>query len=137
MIPGSRSIRVLTMLGVIAVLAPFFPELVFLLTLIAAGLVGIAIFEAMQLRRITVSVDRPERVALSLDELEKYPLRVSTTAPFPTLLKLRQVWPALVEQKSSSREGICRPGEVVPFEFSLHAIARGITSLEPASVRLT
>lgn len=137
MVPGSYTIRVLVILGVMALLIPIFPEIAPVLGFGFLVIAALSIVELIQLRGVAVSVDRPDSLALSLDELETYRLRVSTTAPFATALRLRQVWPWLVEQRSSRSDGICRPGEVVQFDFPLRGIERGIAELEPAAVRFT
>jgi len=125
MIPGSRAIRAGLILGVSALLVPFFPELIPVLAG-AFGLIFVAmLLELFILRRVTVTMDRPENVAFSVNELEKYQIRVFTSADFILIVYLRQRWPELLEQRSSIREGICRPGEVLKFDFEVHAIADG------------
>lgn len=137
MIPGSRTVRATTLLGFFALLAPFFPELLVFLVPALVGLFALAVIESVQLAHVTVSIDRPDSVALSLGEIEPYSMRVHTTAPYPLRIRLRQPWPALVEQQSSAAEGICRPGEVLRFDFELHAIERGRIAVDSPWARIT
>jgi uncharacterized protein (DUF58 family) len=137
MTPGPRTVRALTVIGVLAIVVAVLPEAMPLLLIALIVILGAAAFEAAQLRRIEVRVDRAPSVVLSLDEVERYTIRVATSAPFPIELEIHQRWPQLVEQRSSTRTGICRPGEVVQFEFEVHAIERGVAPLEPPSFRVT
>ncbi len=137
MTPGSLSIRVLAIIGVCAIAVAVLPALAPLIAIAVVTLLGFAALEAMQLRRIEVRVDRQPTVALSLDEVERYSIRVATSAPFTVEMEIHQRWPDLVEQRSSTALAICRPGEVVQLDFSLHAVERGVAPLEPPSVRLT
>ncbi len=137
MTPGAITIRALTVIGVSGFLVAVLPQLIPLLVIAVVLILGAAAVEAAQLRRIEVRVDRAPAIALSLDEVEQYTMRVATTAPFAVEIEIQQRWPELVEQRSSTRTGICRPGEVVQFDFPLHAIERGIAELEPPSFRLT
>jgi uncharacterized protein (DUF58 family) len=115
----------------------FVPEAAPLLVMVTMLVLAAAAAEAVQLRGVEVRVDRDDSVAFSLDETERYTIRVSTSAPFAVEIEIRQRWPELIEQRSTTRTGICRPGEVVQFDFDVHAIERGIAALEPPSFRLT
>lgn len=137
MTPGSRTIRALAMLGVMGLLAAAFPQAAVLFALAVVVVIGASVAEGAQLRAVTVSVDRQPSFALSLDEVEPYVIRVSTSAPFVVEIEIHQRWPDLVEERSSSRTGVCRPGEVLTFAFRLHAIERGIAEVEAPSFRVT
>jgi uncharacterized protein (DUF58 family) len=137
MTPGSLSIRILAIIGVCGLAVTVLPEVAPFIAIAVVVLIGVAMIEAMQLRRVEVRVDRAPSVALSLDEIERYTMRVSTSASFPVEMEIHQRWPGLVEQRSSAALAICRPGEVVQLEFPLHAIERGIAPVEAPSVRLT
>ena len=110
---------------------PFVPVLVWVLGLGLAAVVAMALFEALELRRLTVTAELPEAWVLSLDEDEVLPLRITTSARRPVSLTVRQVWPRLLEQSSSVFQGICRPGEALSPEARVRAVARGGASLEP------
>lgn len=129
--PGRLLIRALLGLCLASLLVPFVPVLVWVLGLGLAAVVALALFEALELRRLTVTAELPEAWVLSLDEDEVLPLRITTSARRPVSLTVRQVWPRLLEQPSSVFQGVCRPGEVLAPEARVRAVARGSATLEP------
>lgn len=137
MTPGSLTVRALGILAICAIVLAVLPQAALLLAIAVITLIAAASFEAMQLRDVDVQVDRAPAVALALGEVTPYTIRVSTSAPFTVSLQIYQRWPELVEQRSSMRTAICRPGEVVTFEFPLQAVERGVSELEPPSFRFT
>ena len=137
MTPGSRSVAILLLLGAAGVLAAVVPEIAILLSAALLILIGWAVAEFIQLKRVALHVDRPDALAFSLGELERYSMRISTNAAFPVEVHLRQVWPSLVDQPSSQQSGICQPGEVVQFDFHLRAVERGVAELPPPAIRIT
>ncbi len=137
MTPGPRMVRALAAVGVAAIGLPFVPAAMPVVVAAALAVIAVAVFEAMQLRRVAIEVVRPHGIAFSLDEVERYAIRVSTSAPFTVEMEIHQRWPALVEQRSSTANGICRAGQVLQFDFDLHAIDRGIEPVEPPSFRIT
>ena len=137
MTPGTGVVRILGWIGLCAILVAVVPELMPLVVIAVVLVLGAAIFEAVQLRGIEVRVDRAPAVAFSLDEMERYTVRVSTSAPFEVQVEIHQRWPDLVEPRSSTKIGVCRPGEVLPFEFHIHAVERGVAELERPSFRVT
>jgi uncharacterized protein (DUF58 family) len=137
MTPGPRCVTILLILAAAGVLVMAVPEVSIVLMMALALVVVSAAAEFLQLRRVAVRVDRPQATAFSLGEIERYSMRVSTNAAFPVELQVRQIWPSLVAQPSSEQSGICRPGEVVQFDFDVQAIQRGVAELPPPSVRLT
>jgi hypothetical protein len=137
MTPGSRSVTILLILGAAGVMTTFVPEISAILTLMLLLVAGSAVAEFLQLRTVSIRVDRPDALAFSLGEVERYSMRISTSAAFPVELQVRQIWPGLVAQPSSQQIGICRPGEVVQFDFEVQAVERGVAELPPPSVRLT
>ena len=137
MTPGPVAVRALALLGVGAIAVAVLPQLLPLLVIAVALLLAAAVVEATQLRAVQVNVQRPEKVALSLDETESYRIRVTTSADFPVEMEIHQRWPDVVEQRSSMKTAVCRPGEVVEFDFPLHAVERGVAEVEPPSFRLT
>ena len=137
MTPGPRAVRALGWVGMFAVIGAVLPKAWPLIVIAFVLVIGATLFEAIELRGIVVSVDRAPAVAFSLDEMERYTIRVSTSADFDVQIEIHQRWPDLVEPRSSTKTGICRPGEVVPFEFQIHAIERGVAELERPSFRIT
>jgi uncharacterized protein (DUF58 family) len=137
MTPGRTTVRALAWIGLGGVFVAAYPAALPVLLVALTFVLGLAIFEGAQLRAIEVRCDRAPSVALSLDEIEAYVIRVSTSAPFPVRIEIYQRWPDLLEQRSSTRIGLCRPGEVVQFDFPVHAVERGVAEVEPPSIRLT
>jgi len=129
--PGRLLVRALLGLCLAALLVPFAPPLVWVLALGLAVMIAVAAREALALRKLTVTVERPEAWVLSLDEEEVLPLRLTTTAGRPVRLTLRQTWPSLLEQPSSVYAGVCRPGEMLSPEVRVRAIARGTAMVPP------
>jgi uncharacterized protein (DUF58 family) len=108
----------------------------------AAGILFVAViaragWEAVELRRVRVIVERPEKIALALDEIETITMRVSTSATHDLRLIVRQVWPRVVEQRSTVVEAICRPGEAVTLEMMVRGIARGSQPIAPLAISMT
>lgn len=135
--PGRLLIRALLGLCLAALLVPFVPALVWVLGLGLAAVLAMALFEALELRRLTVTAERPKAWVLSLDEDEVLPLRITTSARRPVSLTVRQVWPRLLEQPSSVFQGVCRPGEVLAPEARVRAVARGGAALDPPWASVT
>jgi len=137
MTPGSRTIRALAAIGIAAMFVSVFPDVLPFVTIALVVLIAVVANEALQLRRVQVQVTRPPALAFSLDELERYTIRVTTSASFAVELEIHQRWPDLVEQRSSTAKAVCRAGEVVQFDFDLHASQRGTEPVEPPSFRIT
>jgi uncharacterized protein (DUF58 family) len=135
--PGRVLVRALLGLCLAALLVPFVPALVWALGLGLAAILAMALLEALELRRLTVTAERPKAWVLSLDEDEVLPLRITTSARRPVSLTLRQVWPRLLDRPSSVFQGVCRPGEVLAPEARVRAIARGGARLDPPWVSAT
>src|SRR6185436_11138853 len=100
-------------------------------------LFAFAVAEAVALRGIAVEVERQTKVAVPLGELETTIVRVSTNARSTLRLTLRQLWPDLLEPRSTTRDAICRAGEVLAIEMQVRGIARGTAAVEPLYVAAT
>lgn len=135
--PGSLLIRLVLALAVASLLVPFVREAVWIVTAGLAATFAAAVFEAVELRRVGVTVDRPDKVVLYLDETDSVEVRLGTTADRPLHLEVRQVWPVAVEPAAAREAGLCRPGELVSFSFPLRAISRGTARVEPLWASLT
>ncbi|HWM90859.1 MAG TPA: DUF58 domain-containing protein [Thermoanaerobaculia bacterium] len=135
--PGRLLIRALLGLCLAALLVPFAPALTWVLALGLLALMAIATWEVLALRKLAVTVERPEAWVLSLDEEEVLPFRLTTTAKRPVRLTVRQTWPPLLEQPSSVFEGTSRPGEMLSPEVQVRAVARGSATIAPPWVGAT
>lgn len=129
--PGPLLVRLLGLLALAALLVPLVPGFVFVLLAALATLLGAAAAEALLLREVLVTVEGREAVVLSLGEEERVALQVRTSAARPVHLTLRQVWPRLLDAASTTRRGVCRPGEILRLDFAVRGIARGRERLEP------
>jgi uncharacterized protein (DUF58 family) len=135
--PGPKLTASLWVLALAALVVPLAPEIVWLL---AAGLIaalGFAAAEYLALGRFTITVERAEAIALSLDEQETVGLQLTTNAPAALRIELRQLWPGLIETRSSTSVGMCRPGEVLRLEFEIRSVARGTAEIQPPTVAAT
>ena len=135
--PGPRLVQAALALAVGSLLIPLVPALasplVFLLALLALA----AATEGLLLRRLVVEVEAAPTVALSLGEPDQVALAVRTRSPRKVHLTLRQVWPDLVEERSTTRRGSCRPGEVLRLELPVQPVARGRQTLAAPRVAAT
>lgn len=135
--PGPAFLRLLGLLGLLALAVPVWRELVFLLLAGLLVLLGAALAEWLLLRRVRVELSGPDSLVLSLGEQDLLTLRVHTTARRSVRLSLRQVFPRLVDCSDTTRDGLCRPGEILSLAFPLRGIARGRAALPPAHVSLS
>ena len=134
--PGRRLIRALLWLGLAALLLPFAPGLLPVLTLGLLVALSLAGREAALLGRAVPRAERPERVVLSLGEEETIPLGLTSGFGRPVALALRQLWPELLDRPASGGFGLLRPGEVLAFELPVRAVRRGSAPLAPPWVAL-
>ncbi len=135
--PGPLLLRLLGLLCLLALLVPVWRELVFLLLAASLLLLGAALGEWLLLRRISVEVSGPASLVLSLGEEDQLTLGVETSARQAVRFGLRQVFPGLLEERSATRRGLCRPGEILHLTFPLRGIARGHAALPPPHVSLS
>lgn len=135
--PGTLFLR---LLGGIAAFSLLVPVAAWLVWAVAAALAIITIAaasEVLALRRVTILLERPAKVALALDENEIVPIRLQTSARRPLHLIFRQRWPELVQDRATVREGLCRAGEVLALELPVRAVQRGTEAVERSSVAIT
>ena len=129
--PGRRLVKVLLALAGAALFVPFLPELAWLL----AGAAGVGIIaagiERILLGRVRFSMERAATVALPLDEHAQVELWLRTDSLRPVRLHVRQLRPERLAERATTREGICRPGEVLHLEFNIRGIERGSARLAP------
>ncbi|MBI4616553.1 MAG: DUF58 domain-containing protein [Planctomycetes bacterium] len=135
--PGPRLVPVLAALAAASLAVPLVPELGRVLAVLAAATLLSALTEAALLSRLKVSLERRGLVALDLDEEEEVGTTLWTSARRPVSLVIRQRWPALVAEGSSSARGVCLPGRAMEVSFRVRGIARGNEILEPAAVAAT
>jgi uncharacterized protein (DUF58 family) len=127
--PGPLLPRALGVVATFGLLAPLVPASVWGLLAALLALAAVTAAEAALLARVVVTGERPARVALSLGESEMLTLTVRTSSPRTVQLVLRQTWPRLLEEPSTTRRAACRAGEELRFELPVRPVARGQTSL--------
>ncbi|HVQ31898.1 MAG TPA: DUF58 domain-containing protein, partial [Vicinamibacteria bacterium] len=118
-------LRLMALVAAASVLVAVVPAAAWLVAALAFGLVGLAVAEGLALRRVNFAVEGRAGHALYLGEEETVSLAVRTDAPRPLRVVLRQLWPSLLAESSSSRAGLIRPGEALRFEFRLRGTRRG------------
>jgi uncharacterized protein (DUF58 family) len=127
--PGPLLPRLLGLLALAALAVPAAPAAVWPALAALVVLLGVAAAEGLLLARLTVSAERPARVALSLGESESLELAVRTSSARTVHLVLRQAWPSLLESPSTLRRAACRAGEVVRLALPVRPVARGQATL--------
>ncbi|HKO00768.1 MAG TPA: DUF58 domain-containing protein, partial [Thermoanaerobaculia bacterium] len=135
--PGKGLAGLLGRMLWIALLAAFIPEFFWAVAILFVGAICAAARELILLRRVRVTIERPDKIALALDEIETITIRVSTSSTRDVRLIVRQVWPRVVEQRSTTVEAICRPGEVVSLDMTVRAIARGSEVVPRVAISMT
>lgn len=135
--PASLTIRIAVILTASALLIPAVPEVVWLVAGAFVLLIAAVIVEALLLRRVRFDVERQGKIALPLDERESVAIGIATTATRGIHLTVRQRWPEIIEPRSGTVDAICRPGEMVPIEFSVRGVARGSATIEPLTIAST
>ena len=135
--PGRLIFPCFLALFCIAALAPWVPYA----AAIAFGGMGLlivaCIVERILLGTAMFHVERPAITALSLNEEQTIPLLVSSTAKRPMKLIVRQLWPQLIEARSSTLTGTVLPGEALKLDYKIRSIERGKETLEVPSVSAT
>ncbi len=128
--PGPFILPCFLALFCIAALAPWIPSAA---PLAFAGMILLLIVfiaERIALGRTTIRAERPPIAALSLNEEQPLALTVSTDSSRPVKLAVRQLWPSLIEARSSTREGIVNPGETLRLEYNVRSVQRGKETLD-------
>jgi uncharacterized protein (DUF58 family) len=134
--PGPLLIRAVIAIALFTLLLPVAPWLVWGAAAALIVVAGFAAAEALSLRGVSLVVERAPKLALPLGENDAASIRVATTASRPLRITLRQRWPELVAPRSTTKEGICRPGESIVFDLDLRAIQRGSATVDRAWVAL-
>lgn len=135
--PGPRLVPALVLLFALAVLVPVWTPLAFVVAAALLLLLAVTLAEALLLRRVSIEPEAAEVAVLPLGEPEVLSLALRTRSARRVHLTVRQVWPSLVEEPSTVRRGLCRPGESLRLELPVRAVARGRAELEPAAVAAT
>ena len=135
--PGPRLVPAMLVLVVLSLLLPVLPPAVYLLLLGLLALALAAAAEGVLLRRLVVEVEAAPTTALSLGRPDRVPLALRTRSPRTVHLTLRQVWPELLADGSTTRRGACRPGEVLRLELPVQPVARGRRKVAPPRVAAT
>lgn len=135
--PGPVLVRLGALLAAASVLVAVVPAASWLVAALALALTALALSEAVALRRVRFAVEGRASHALYLGEEETVSLAVRTDAARPLRLVLRQLWPDLLDEASSSRAGLVRPGEALRFQFRLRGTRRGRARVPPPVVAAT
>jgi len=135
--PGPLLVRAVAWTAAVAVLVPLLPGLFWLPLAAAFLLLALGLAEALALRRVELAVDVPPRLVLSLGEPDSVELAVRTDATRLLHVRLRQVWPSLLDEAASERFGLVRPGELLRFELPVRATRRGQARVAAPAVALT
>ena len=96
-----------------SLLVALVPAVAWLVAALAFGLIGLAVAEAMALRRVRFAVEGRAAHALYLGDEETVSLAVRSDAARPLRVVMRQLWPSLLAEASSSRAGLMRPGDLM------------------------
>ena len=135
--PGPVLVRLMALLAAASVLVAVVPAASWLVAALALALVGFALSEAVALHRVRFAVEGRASHALYLGEEEAVSVTVRTDAARPLRLVLRQLWPDLLGEASSSRAGLVRPGEALRFDFRLRGTRRGRARVPPPVLAAT
>lgn len=135
--PGKNLFDVLGTVLFMALMSAAVPQFFRGVGILCVAIIIAVVREAVMLSRIRVTIERPEKIALALDEYETTTIRVSTSSTRPVHMIVRQVWPRIVEPRSTVQTAICRPGEVVSLEMNVRAIARGSDVVPRVAVAIT
>ena len=135
--PGPLLIRLAVIIAAASLLIAAIPLLVWVIAGACVLLLAFAVAEAFALRGIAFQIERQAKVAVPLGEQETTTVRIATNARWTLHLTVRQRWPEIVEPRSTMREAICRPGEVLAIEMQVRGIARGTATIEPLYVAAT
>ena len=135
--PGPLLIRLAIIVAATSLLITVIPLLVWIIGGACVLLLAFALAEAVALRRIAFEVERQAKIAVPLGEQETTVVRIATKARSKLRLIARQRWPEIVEPRSTTKQAICRAGEVVALELQVRGIARGTATIEPMYVAAT
>jgi uncharacterized protein (DUF58 family) len=135
--PGPLLVRAVAWTAAAAVVVPLWPALFWLPLAAALVLLALGLGEALALRRVRLAVEVAPRLVLSLGEADAVTVAVRTDAPRPLRIRLRQAWPALLDEPASEREGLVRPGELLRFELPVRPARRGRATLAAPAIALT
>jgi uncharacterized protein (DUF58 family) len=122
---------------VAALAVPLVPELALVLAGALALLAGVVVAEAIVLRRIHVRLERAPKTVLSLDEEENVTMSFATDSRAFVHITARQVWPGLIDERSSTLDGLCRPGEMLALRFRVRGVERGTNTLPAPFAAIT
>ncbi|HYS55514.1 MAG TPA: DUF58 domain-containing protein [Thermoanaerobaculia bacterium] len=135
--PGPLLIRLSFLVAASAVLIPVAAEMIWLTLALTLALSVAAAGEALMLRGVKLNIERSEEEALPLDEHETIHIRLGARSPRALHLMVRQLWPDVVEPRSSSLSAICRPSEFVALDMQVRGISRGSQPADRAWAAVT
>ena len=135
--PGPLIFPCFIALFCVAALAPWVP---YAAHVAFAGMVVLLlamVVERIVLGRTTFRAERRGVSALSLNEEQLLPLVVSSDSPRALNITVRQMWPHVIEARSSTLTGVCSPGETLRLDFKIRSIERGKEKLPAPYVSAT
>lgn len=135
--PGRLLVRALALTAGAGLVVPLLPGAFWGLVAVVTLVLIAALSEALALRSVRVFVDTQESHVLSLGEAELVTLVVRTSAARPVHVVLRQVWPRLIAELATQREGRVRPGEVLRLDLPVQGVRRGKALLESPGLAFT
>jgi uncharacterized protein (DUF58 family) len=135
--PGPVLARLTIPVCVASLLVPLAPALAWGVAGAVAIILFLAAAEGLALRRVRFEVEGRESHALYLGEVARISVAVRTSASRALQVVLRQLWPALIQETSSTRTGLVRPGEVLRFDLDVRGTARGRCVLPPPVLAAT
>ena len=135
--PGAVLVRLMMLVAASSLLVAVVPGFAWVVLTLTLALAGFALSEAMALRRVQFAVEGRASHALYLGTEEAAALAVRSDASRPLRVVLRQPWPDLLAEASSTRAGVVRPGETLRFEFRLRGTRRGRAAVPPPVLAAT
>lgn len=122
--PGPRLAKLLFALCAAALVVPLLPQAAWALPVLLAALLVAALVEWRLLARTTFALERAQSTAVVIDEMARLPMRLRSSGTRALDVVLRQSWPRLADERSSTMRGRCMPGGL-SLSLSLRAVERG------------
>ena len=135
--PGRLMLPCFIALFCIAALTPWVPLAAYVACGGMAALLLACVIERVVLGRTTFRAERSAITALSLNEEQPITLVLSSDSPRALDVSVRQLWPRLIDARSSTLGGALVPGEALKLDFKIRSIERGKETLPAPYVAAT
>jgi uncharacterized protein (DUF58 family) len=135
--PGPQLLRAVVLLALVASAASVLPWLAHAILAAVGLLFVLSMAEALRLRRVRLSVAGWGDRVLSIGQPEELRLDIRSGAGAPLRVRLRQVWPSLLAERSAVQELRLGPGDSASVSFTVHGRRRGRETIEPPSLAAT